>query len=133
MKKCSRCHRELPESEFYKNISSKDGLQSWCKSCTNDYDKNVRLSRIKKKMGDGESCACRVHPSPTYRRTAETRLYRRIEIHANYQAMNNDFAKDERDSKVQAVQGEINALERGEFNYYVPPTYINKIKNWIRR
>lgn len=44
-----------------------------------------------------------------------------------------NFAKDERDSKVQAVQGEINALERGEFNYYVPPTYINRIKNWIKR
>lgn len=44
-----------------------------------------------------------------------------------------NFANDERDSKVQAVQGEINALERGEFNYYVPPTYINRIKNWIKR
>lgn len=44
-----------------------------------------------------------------------------------------NFAKDEQDRKIQAVQGEINALERGEFNYYVPPTYINRIKNWIKR
>lgn len=43
-----------------------------------------------------------------------------------------NFAKDEQDRKIKAVQGEINALERGEFNYYVPPTYINRIKNWIK-
>lgn len=53
MKECSRCHRVLPESEFYKNISSKDGLQFWCKSCSNDYDKNVRHLKNKGKMGDG--------------------------------------------------------------------------------
>lgn len=43
-----------------------------------------------------------------------------------------NFAKEEQDEKIKAIQGEINALERGEFNYYVPPTYINRIKNWIR-
>ena len=42
-----------------------------------------------------------------------------------------DFSRIERDKKIKAVQGEIEALERGEFNYYIPPTYINKIKNWI--
>lgn len=44
-----------------------------------------------------------------------------------------NYAKDERDKKIQAVQGEINALKRGEFNYYVPVTYINEIKNWIKQ
>lgn len=43
------------------------------------------------------------------------------------------FARDEKDRKIKAVQGEIDALKRGEFNYYVPPTYINKIKKWIKR
>ena len=43
------------------------------------------------------------------------------------------FARDEQDRKIQAVQGEINALKRGEFNYYIPPTYINKIKKWIKQ
>lgn len=33
--------------------------------------------------------------------------------------------------KAAGVQKEIEALERGEYNYYVPPTYINKIKKWI--
>lgn len=43
------------------------------------------------------------------------------------------FARDEQYRKIKAVQGEIDALERGEFNYYVPPTYINKLKKWIKR
>lgn len=43
------------------------------------------------------------------------------------------FARDKQDRKIKAVQGEIDALERCEFNYYVPPTYINKIKKWIKR
>lgn len=30
------------------------------------------------------------------------------------------------------IQAEIEALERGEFNYYVPPTYINRLKRWLK-
>lgn len=43
-----------------------------------------------------------------------------------------NFAKEEQDKKIKAIQEEINALERGEFNYYIPPTYINRIKNWVK-
>lgn len=41
------------------------------------------------------------------------------------------LARAERDAKIAAVEAEILALERGEFNYYVPPTYINRIKEWL--
>ncbi len=41
------------------------------------------------------------------------------------------YARAERDAKIAQTQSEIDALERGEFNYYVPPTYINNIKKWI--
>lgn len=34
-------------------------------------------------------------------------------------------------SKLDRLRDEIEALERGEFRYYVPQTYINKIKKWI--
>lgn len=34
-------------------------------------------------------------------------------------------------SKLDGLRDEIEALERGEFRYYVPQTYINKIKKWI--
>ena len=47
MKECKRCHRQLPET------SAKDGLQYWCKSCINDYDKNVRPFKEKNKNGGG--------------------------------------------------------------------------------
>lgn len=34
MKKCSKCEVIKPHTEFYKGTSSKDGLYSYCKSCT---------------------------------------------------------------------------------------------------
>ena len=43
-----------------------------------------------------------------------------------------NLARAERDAKIASIQSEIDALERGEFNYYVPPSYINKIKEWLK-
>lgn len=40
LKKCSKCGRELPVSEFWKNASNEDGLQTYCKECGNVYAKN---------------------------------------------------------------------------------------------
>lgn len=39
MKKCSKCDELKPETEFYKNSSTKDGLQPCCKTCQNEYNK----------------------------------------------------------------------------------------------
>lgn len=45
-KKCSKCGRELPASEFWKNASTEDGLQTYCKECGNVYaTKTVRKLR----------------------------------------------------------------------------------------
>ena len=38
-KKCTKCRRELPLSEFTKHKSRRDGLQCWCKSCRNELNK----------------------------------------------------------------------------------------------
>lgn len=40
LKKCSKCGRELPVSEFWRNASTEDGLQTYCKECGNIYAKN---------------------------------------------------------------------------------------------
>ena len=40
LKKCSKCSRELPVSEFWKNASTEDGLQTYCKECGNVYARN---------------------------------------------------------------------------------------------
>lgn len=45
-KKCSRCGRVLPVTEFNKKASSKDGLQGQCRECHNE---SVRRSYQKKK------------------------------------------------------------------------------------
>jgi hypothetical protein len=39
MKICSKCKRELDESNFYKNKNKKDGLCAECKDCTKEYGK----------------------------------------------------------------------------------------------
>ncbi len=41
------------------------------------------------------------------------------------------FTSSANAEKAGKVQKEIEALERGEYNYYVPPTYINNVKKWI--
>lgn len=41
------------------------------------------------------------------------------------------FNQEARQKKIEAYQKEIDALERGEFNYYVPTTYINNLKEWM--
>lgn len=41
-KRCSKCGRELPLSEFYKRKSSKDGLQAYCKDCKKQHGKQWR-------------------------------------------------------------------------------------------
>ena len=37
MKECTKCHRTLPESDFYKKSGSPDGLQNVCKECQKEY------------------------------------------------------------------------------------------------
>lgn len=34
LKRCSCCHQELPLSEFWKNRTSPDGLQAYCRACS---------------------------------------------------------------------------------------------------
>lgn len=41
------------------------------------------------------------------------------------------FMQCDRNEKIETIQGEIAALERGEFNYWFPVEYRNNIKQWI--
>lgn len=41
------------------------------------------------------------------------------------------WAKEKRIKQEEAILKEIRALESGEFNYWVPVTYINKLKKWL--
>lgn len=40
-KTCAHCGQEKPVTEFYKDKHTKDGLQSWCKQCSNSRGKKV--------------------------------------------------------------------------------------------
>ena len=59
-KKCSSCGIEKDTSEFYKDISRKDGLTSRCKQCSKEYshskerkkwEKDYRKENIQKRRG----------------------------------------------------------------------------------
>lgn len=41
------------------------------------------------------------------------------------------WGKEKHDEEEKTVSEEIAALERGEFKFWTPATYINKIKEWI--
>lgn len=46
---CSKCGKEKPITEFYKDKSSKDGLYYWCKECSCKHNKE-RYRKNKKKI-----------------------------------------------------------------------------------
>lgn len=50
-KVCSTCKRELPTSEFYKSYTKAGGLQSQCKDCKKQYNKDRYV--IKCSIGGG--------------------------------------------------------------------------------
>ncbi len=40
MKQCIKCKQQLNEGCFYKDVSRKDGLTNWCKSCVKNHRKD---------------------------------------------------------------------------------------------
>lgn len=52
MKKCAHCGRTLPQTSFYKNKKSSDGLQSYCKECAKA---SSRKTYQKSHVGAGKS------------------------------------------------------------------------------
>lgn len=44
-KKCSKCGRELPLSEFYLKRGASDGLQAWCKECQKERVRNYHINK----------------------------------------------------------------------------------------
>lgn len=62
LKKCSKCGRELPLSEFGRCARFKDGLQRQCKECLNSAQRNRYATRsrventlrLKGQIGGGE-------------------------------------------------------------------------------
>jgi len=44
-KNCSNCNKSKPISEFHKRSASKDGLQTQCKSCYKEINKNFREAK----------------------------------------------------------------------------------------
>lgn len=55
IKKCGKCGRELPLSEFYAQKSQKDGHRSICKECSKAYERSRKLQiASEKKVANGK-------------------------------------------------------------------------------
>lgn len=53
---CSKCGRELPISEFYKNKQANDGLTCRCRSCQKEANRVTQEKKFKKMLsGNGLS------------------------------------------------------------------------------
>ena len=50
-KVCSKCKRELPTSEFYKDSNAKDGFYGYCKECSRDQERKNRMKRQTRMAG----------------------------------------------------------------------------------
>ncbi len=46
LKQCSKCRKQKWNSEFSKNKTSSDGLQSWCTYCVREYQENDPKRKI---------------------------------------------------------------------------------------
>ena len=55
MKKCSRCGQLKPESEFHKNVASKDGLKSDCKECRKKISHDAYLQNKEKYLAGNKA------------------------------------------------------------------------------
>lgn len=51
-KRCPKCGRELPSEAFRPREESKDGLQSWCKECTNEGSRRYMATKKAEKNGE---------------------------------------------------------------------------------
>ena len=49
IKKCPKCGRELPTTEFYTNCHNKDGLQDKCKDCQREWNREYKRRKAKEK------------------------------------------------------------------------------------
>jgi len=47
-KSCTGCVKFLPINDFSISNSRSDGLQSWCKQCNKNYQKNYNTDRVKR-------------------------------------------------------------------------------------
>lgn len=76
---CSKCGRELPLSEFYKNKTTKDGASYWCKKC-NKKDSRRYYAANKEKIAERN----RKYGTENKGKLAEYRRKYQKELYAHY-------------------------------------------------
>lgn len=70
-KVCTRCGKQLPVDQFSRRSSSADGLQTWCKTCQRESQRNTRSNRQlppPPRQGRPIIPARGIYTAPAYRR-----------------------------------------------------------------
>jgi len=62
-KKCTKCRRELPLSEFTKHKSRSDGLQCWCKSCRSELNKTRPARQPRREIPVKKEVVVKIEPT----------------------------------------------------------------------
>ena len=44
-KQCTRCRKRRKVEQFHRDKTTKDGLSTWCKGCTREYDHAYRARK----------------------------------------------------------------------------------------
>lgn len=74
-KRCAKCKQIKQYSEFQKDKTKKDGLQSYCKSCQKDYDQSEKGKAVKKHyIRSKEGKAAHSRGSKKYQKTEKGKI-----------------------------------------------------------
>lgn len=79
-KKCSHCGETKPITEFNKNSKTKDGLKSWCRQCSSEYNA-LRYSKSKPQVAPPQAVAA---PHPIYSKMSPREIQVEIRDRINY-------------------------------------------------
>ena len=116
-KRCSKCGRVLPLSEFYKRKSSKDGLYSYCKQCKKAMNAEYRQAN-KEALAQKKAIYNATHKEAIAQKKAEYRQANKEAIaqkQAEYRA-NNKEAIAQKQAEYRANNKEALAQKKAIYN-----------------
>lgn len=115
MKQCTQCKQWKDESEYYKHIRSKDGLNTRCKDCIKAYQQREDVKERNKKIG--HEYYLKVKETDEYKKKAEAYRERKLELNTKWREANKEHIKKyAEENKERAL--EINKIRREERKRY---------------
>lgn len=127
MKLCPQCDQLKPESDFYRTKRTKDGLQSWCKSCQKAHVKSP-AGKASQERADRNRAAT---PKRVQQNTDSARRQRQLQPEKE-KARQQRYGESEKGKQTrrnyeQSAAGWI-ARQRANANARQKPTYVQQTR-----